>query len=84
MIESSLVRTAGEEAKLAGVPLKTRKATTENGPIRLDVVLIQKGLGRTESKSSNKAKRACFNSLLDNWQLAKFEGVIHMITGSTG
>ena len=84
MIESSMVRATGEGAKLAGVPLETREATTENGPIRLDVVLIQKSLGRTESKSSNKTKCACFNSLLDNWQFAKLKGMIHMITGSTG
>ena len=65
MIESSLVRTAGEEAKLAGVPLKTRKATTENGPIRLDVVLIQESLGRRERKSTDVAKHASLNSLHD-------------------
>ena len=78
-IVNSLVRAIGEEAKMAGVPLKTGIATAKNGPIRLDVVLIQKSLGRTVSKGSNKAKRACFNSLLDNWQFAKLKGVINMM-----
>ena len=51
MIKSSLVRTTGEGAKMAGVPQKTGIATAKNGPIRLDVVIIQESLGRRESEA---------------------------------
>ena len=64
-IVNSLVRTIGEEAKMAGVPLKTGMPAAANGPIRLDVGFIQEGLGDRESISSNLAKHASLNSLLD-------------------
>ena len=62
-IVKSLIRAVGEEAKMAGVPLEIRMAAAKNVSIRLDVVVIQKRLGRRKSVSSNKAKRACFDSL---------------------
>ena len=63
MIKSSLVRTTVEGARMAGVPRKTGSAAAQNGPVRLDVVLIQEGLGRRKCKSSDVAKHVSLNSL---------------------
>ena len=64
-IENSLVRTVGEEAKMAGVPQKTGIAAAQNGPIQLNVEVIQESLGSRKSVSTNLAKHASLDSLLD-------------------
>ena len=64
-IVNSLVITAVEEAKMAEVPHKTGRAAAKNGPIRLNVVIIQESLSGRKSISTNLAKRASLDSLLD-------------------
>ena len=64
-IVNSLVRTIGEEAKMAGVPLKTGVAATKNGPIRLDSEVIQESLGSGKNISSDLAKHTSLNSSFD-------------------
>ena len=67
---SSMARAVGEGAKLAAVPHKARKAAAKNEPVRHNIVIIQKCFGCRKSESSDKAKRACYNSSLDKLQIA--------------
>ena len=71
-IVDSLVRAIGEEAEMAGVPLKTGIASAKKSTIPLDVVVIPKCLGRGECISSDLAKHASLNSFLNFKHLANF------------